>query len=849
VWPFEGRETELALIRSMFDESRTGAVILTAPAGTGKTRLARQALLGLTGARREWIAATRAAAAIPFGAVSSLLPEAAGRGAQVEFMRAAARHIHGWGGRHRVAVVVDDAHLLDDASSTLIAHLISTGAAFVILTTRTGEPCADVLIRLCADGHARRVELPPLPEAVIDRLIDHAAVARLDPRRRRRLRQTARGNPLALRELLFGAQPGGLTELVTARLSALSSPTRQVVELVACGEPLSLTALEKLAGLAAVEAAEESGLIVVEHSGGRVNARLDHPLYGEVLRSSMSRARATLVHRALANALLDTGLRRREDVLRAALWQVEGGAISRPDVVRAGAWQAIGFAGLELAERLARSARAAEPGAEVDRLLAEILAYRGRSGEAERVLPPTPPPALAERVQWAVTRAETLYWGDGNIDRALAALDAAELHELAEASRSWLLFFHARCLDAVRVASSVLENPAVEPKSAIWATAAGCAANGFLGRLDEAVAVHRRGAVVAAAHAQELPWGMFEVDAGACLAQLACGQPSAAESIAATGYENALGEGPPMMASGWALYYGLAAAARGHLDRASRLLGEAADGFATNDTFRLARCCLAARAGVAAFSSDVRAPVFLARADALAHDSNRILLPWIELWRAWTAYAGGDLPAAVAAATHAVDLAHDANMDPVEALALYELARLGARTDLTRLGAIPHGFARLLAAAARALAAPDGASALEQAARSFRARGYDLYAAEAYTVAAHHHQRQGRLARSNLALAEATTLRAAFPEARTALLQSDRLISDLTPREREVLLLAARHTSAQIADRLQLAVPTVNNNLARAYAKLGIHGRAQLRILLRDAPVTVRSANGNRGGR
>jgi DNA-binding CsgD family transcriptional regulator len=47
-----------------------------------------------------------------------------------------------------------------------------------------------------------------------------------------------------------------------------------------------------------------------------------------------------------------------------------------------------------------------------------------------------------------------------------------------------------------------------------------------------------------------------------------------------------------------------------------------------------------------------------------------------------------------------------------------------------------------------------------------------------------------------------------------------------------VLLLAARYTSAEIADKLQLAIPTVNNNLARAYAKLGITGRAQLRALL-----------------
>ncbi|ROT28104.1 LuxR family transcriptional regulator [Micromonospora sp. HM5-17] len=45
-------------------------------------------------------------------------------------------------------------------------------------------------------------------------------------------------------------------------------------------------------------------------------------------------------------------------------------------------------------------------------------------------------------------------------------------------------------------------------------------------------------------------------------------------------------------------------------------------------------------------------------------------------------------------------------------------------------------------------------------------------------------------------------------------------------------LLAVRHTSRQIAERLGPSVRTVNNTLARAYAKLGVTGRAQLRTLL-----------------
>src|SRR5262245_66032233 len=107
-----------------------------APAGVGRTRLAQQALTNLGAERTAWLAASRAAATIPFGAVTALLPEPTPEGVPVELVRAAARHLTLWGGRHRVAIGVDDAHLLDDASSTLIAHLVTNQLAFVVLTAR-----------------------------------------------------------------------------------------------------------------------------------------------------------------------------------------------------------------------------------------------------------------------------------------------------------------------------------------------------------------------------------------------------------------------------------------------------------------------------------------------------------------------------------------------------------------------------------------------------------------------------------------------------------------------------------------------------------------------------------------
>lgn len=882
-------------------------MILTASAGMGKTRLARHSLSILEGTHTAWLGATRAAADIPFGAVAALLPEEIPDGGPVELIRETARRVRAWGGRYRAVIAVDDAHLLDRASSTLIAHLISDRLVFAVLTMRAGEPLADVFARLGAEGRALRLELPPLPDDVIDRLIDHElrlaahpsgdlvrAVGtthsnpangqplvqdqrkrvELDLSRRRRLHRVAQGNPLALRELLHGAEPCGLTELITSRLDGLSPGTRRVVDLVACGEPLAMSILEEVAGLDSLSEAEDSGLIVVERSGLRAEARLDHPLYGEILRSRMPLSRAVRTYRDLAGASLNGPLRRRGDVLLAAVWQVEAGVIGRPDLVRDGAWMAIGHADLELAERLARAARDAEPCDEADTVLAEILAYRGRVGEAARVLPEVPPPDPDDRAGWAVTRAEMLYLATGDIDGALSVLDSVGGDPLAEASRSWLLFFDGQCRRSADVAASVLAREDSSPKARIWAWAAATGSAGFLGRLDEAASAHRRGRALAEAHVDTVPWGVVEMDSAMCFAHLACGHPAAGRSIAASGYEAAIsGGGAAMMSSGWALYGGVAALARGHLDEAERSLLEATAGFVANDSFRMAHCCMSAHAATLALKGDQQAGAMMNRAQTLDHPAYRVLAPLVESWRAWIAYAAGDLATAVAAAKRAGGLARESGMPVVEALALYDVARLGAKPDLARLdelltppadppsriplptrptGLPSHGtspasptdskarspvdndLARVIAAAARALGSRDGGPALQAAASQFAERGYDLHAAELFATAAHRHQRHGRLGHADLARAKAAKLRGTLAGAKTLLLQPAELTVALTAREREVVLLAAEHTSAEIAHKLSLALPTVNNNLARAYTKLGITGRAQLRTLLGD---------------
>lgn len=63
--------------------------------------------------------------------------------------------------------------------------------------------------------------------------------------------------------------------------------------------------------------------------------------------------------------------------------------------------------------------------------------------------------------------------------------------------------------------------------------------------------------------------------------------------------------------------------------------------------------------------------------------------------------------------------------------------------------------------------------------------------------------------------------------------RTEQALASLTPRQREVVTLAARgQTNRQIAETLVIAPETVKSHLRNALAKLGLHTKAELRLLL-----------------
>jgi DNA-binding NarL/FixJ family response regulator len=102
-----------------------------------------------------------------------------------------------------------------------------------------------------------------------------------------------------------------------------------------------------------------------------------------------------------------------------------------------------------------------------------------------------------------------------------------------------------------------------------------------------------------------------------------------------------------------------------------------------------------------------------------------------------------------------------------------------------------------------------------------------LLAAEAFATAATAYARSGRR-RANICRRRATDLLTRCEGARPPSLILEDQPAQLTPREREVVTMAASGLSSKkIAERLVISVRTVNNLIQNAYIKLGVHNRTE----------------------
>lgn len=871
-WPLVGRRRELDSLSALLRRG-AGGVVIAGAAGVGKTRLAREilALAEAQGYATAWATASKAAAAIPYGAFAHLLPVPDVEShSPLAFLQGAVLTLADRGRGRPLAIAVDDAHHLDGASAALVQHLATGASAFVAITVRRGDPVPDSILGLWKDGVSEYVELEPLSEPQVARLLEQALGGAVHGATFHALWDVTRGNPLYLRELVreglarhkltdasgvwhwTGRVAAGprLVEVIEARLGGLHDSERELLEVLAIGEPLGTNLLEPFAPRELLSQLERAGIVETVRLARRVEVRLAHPLYAEVIRARTPEVRAEAIRRRLADALEQAGASRRDDVVRLASWRLDSGGSAPPELWLAAARQARASFDSRLHGRLAQAACDAGGGLEARHALALSLQEQGRFDEAEASWAALSREASTdrERAMVAEARALNLFWRLGRAESAQEVIAGArrtmrsrKLTDRLEAISAQLLHFSGRPREAVEIASGLLARTDVAEATAVLAALPLAQGLTMAGRGAEALAVVERWRE-AAKRMEELPYAVTMLDTARVLAISLTGRLREARGLAEKGYRKAVSSGSQIGNAVWAVLLGGICLAEGRPRTADRWLRESALLLGELDPIGHLPLALALLAQARAQGGDgVGAASALARAETARSTGMRLFEVDLALARAWTATAGGGLAEARSHVLEAADSAAAQGLLGSAVRAYHELVRLGdAMTGASRLealvGRVEGELAPVCLLHAQALASRDGPK-LEEVAIGFARLGANLRAAEATSEAAWAYREAGKPASARAAASRTRLLLERCEGAHTPALGLAGDAAELTAREREIAEMAAGGLSnREIAARLVVSPRTVENHLQRVYRKLSVEGRRGLRRVLEPGP-------------
>ncbi len=172
-WALVGRALELERVTASHTEGSAG-IVIRGGAGVGKSRLAREALaiFGDRGCATGWVQATQSARSVPLGAFATIIPPDVRSDELFVLMQRSVAALREQAAGRPFVLGVDDAQWLDPTSATLVLHLVTTGAAFVVATVRSGEPCPDAVVSLWKDAGAQQLDLRVLTEIETETLME-----------------------------------------------------------------------------------------------------------------------------------------------------------------------------------------------------------------------------------------------------------------------------------------------------------------------------------------------------------------------------------------------------------------------------------------------------------------------------------------------------------------------------------------------------------------------------------------------------------------------------------------------------------------------------------------------------
>ncbi|KWX19837.1 LuxR family transcriptional regulator [Mycolicibacterium wolinskyi] len=874
-WQLLDRPTEYEAIRSALSSEDSCGVVLVGAAGVGKTTLARTVTSSLR-KKVHWAACTESSRSIPLGAFAHWVRPSASRD-PIALIGSARESLVADGDP---VVGIDDAHLLDQLSATLLHQIAVERAGHVVATVRSGEPVPDAVTSLWKDGYLQRFELQPFTKQQSIALIETVLGGTLEGLSADVMWESSGGNPLFLRNMVEGAVdagalaevngvwqfrgpaviPSGLVELLDERLAHAGEDVLHALKLLSLCEPLDIDAFSELAGEEAVDAAEMRGLIriVADDADGQITARFSHPLFGEVVRRRVGTASARKLRGRIAQILRERDLTSAASRIRLAQLCVQSDRGAEIDLLITAAKDAVFLSNLPLGEQLARAAFDHGGGLGAAALLSRALLWQGHPAQADSILARFSPDHMDEMelVQWGVPRLSILFWSMGDVARAnqvLELLNSRVTHPIlkliVDATGAGMAIHENRIAEGLETAERVLANPEAPRQAVDFAAFSAGLAMPVAGRGKDFLPIASR------CRAQRKTTdGMIRIMVfyGEVLALAYTGQLELAERRAAEYAEfSSAGQ-----FAGWAIAKIMAGAAATHSGRFQDAISAIEQALAALNAENSLPWQLPGRLLLARAYAAVGNPADAERVleDAKEHSGAFMALhePQRMLAKACVAAAKGGHRSAIDLSRAAADAARSAGQYAVEAEALHHAARFGDRTVVRRLQGlvdrVDGPLAALYARHAAAVAAADPKE-LDEVSTAFEEAGLLLSAADAAAQAVPLHDKAGQRRRSAESAAHALQLASKCGGAATPAIRSAARPLPVTSREREVAGLVAQGLSnREIAERLTVSVRTVEGHIYRAGIKLGVADRDDLaKIVWNDLGKNGRS-NGNKNG-
>jgi DNA-binding NarL/FixJ family response regulator len=861
--PLTGRDSELdAIRRALSGVGNYSGVVIVGAAGVGKTRLAREVLgrAEASGERTCWIVGTQSARQLPLGAFTASICDSISD--PISDVRRVINSFIAQQRQGRVLIGVDDAHLLDGLSAHVVHQLAQARGTRLVVTVRTGGEEPDAITALWKNDLLARLDLEPLSPSDTHRMIETMLGGAVDSRSAKRFWKLTGGNALFLRQLLKDQIAAGairqvarvwmwdeqvavsdsLGDMVGRQLSRLAPDVALVVDTLSQYEPLAIEVLCDLVHRHDLEVAEQMNLVTVERSGGKLMARLAHPLFGELRRATASEIYLSRIRGKLAQRLAKDGDADMYATVRRALLALESDLPPDPGVFLEAARSSMTLLDLDLSDRF--TSAAAEAGAsEAVGLRAISLAGRGHGAEAEALLGGISADE-PDGHHWATVRAANLIWNLGRPSEAAAILDGLASTRESPAERAERAAIEAcvdavsaRCEPAAEKARAALQSSTLPDFHAMLASIATIMAHGALGRIDEitdvvAEAIDR---AITSFQASPMRFWFGGVYARACrLTGRIEESVQSAKQLA-----DSARDVPGLAYANLAFLQGNAELIRGEIPAAVKLLHEAlagAERHSVTTGLRPATCFALAEAHAKLGQPE-------AANDAITEARQCVPADYVFM-QTGLAVASGWALAASGYLTDAISIVHAAGDDartrnqPTHELACLQVAAQwgdisGARRARELADQLLLPIADAVAHHTETLLAQDG-DGLLAASADYRALGDRATAADVAAQASVAFTRRQQAKRSSYAAEFAQQLASECGGLRTPALRN-RTGQPLTSRQREIIeLVGAGLSNKQIAQRLHTSVRTVEGHVYRAFQRLGAESREELVAMLRS---------------